>query len=101
MTNEKVLMLLNCMATNLVGDVQNGNKLATNYYDALCVAINILQKEQKREQGCEICNTSEIDKLLVKNAQGKNEICFVGGNSKFPKDHHARFCPMCGRELPK
>lgn len=86
MTDEKALTLLNCMATNLVGDVQNGNKLATNYYDALCVAINILQKEQKREQSCEYCCDYTLNDSQFYDVEGEMGARF-------------NFCPMCGRKL--
>jgi len=62
-------------------------------------AIQALQEHTERKRGCGICNTAEIDKLLIKNFNKENELCFIGGNSEFPKENYAQYCPKCGRKL--
>lgn len=77
---------LECMATNLMGEVQNGNGLATLNYVALDVAIQALQEKLERDKGCEYCEGLTT---------GEDFIKCPSLNFKMDVD----CCTMCGRKL--
>lgn len=91
---------LECMATNLMGEVQNGNGLATLNYVALDVAIQALQEKLERENGCEYCmgDTKElIDGETTLFITRDDEAFYADWNGQ--GDLEFKFCPMCGRKL--
>lgn len=45
---EQAIAMLEIMATNLIGDVQNGNELGTMNYKAIDKAIQALQEKAER-----------------------------------------------------
>jgi len=77
---------------------QERQKIFRLIQDFYSLILDDLENYSKNDR-CEICNTKEISKLLVKNFQGKSELCFVGGNGKFPNDMFSKYCPNCGRKL--
>lgn len=56
-------------------------------------------ENSKTEISCNICNSDEIDKLLIMKRGKEEYLAFSEGSSKYPKENHAKFCIQCGRKL--
>ena len=50
MTTERAIQVIECMITDLMGGVSVGNKLAIMRYDALDIALTILEEKLKSEK---------------------------------------------------
>ena len=98
---EQAIAMLEIMATNLIGDVQNGNELGTMNYKAIDKAIQALQEKAEREKGCEYCNNHRP--LLALYTECSIEVddreLSVWQGLKCEETFKISFCPMCGRKL--
>lgn len=72
--------------------------LKSTDWEKVKMAIAALEQQEK-DIGCNICNSDEIKKLLIMKQNDSEYLACVGGNSQFPKENHAKFCPKCGKKL--
>lgn len=50
MTTERAIQVIECMITDLMGGVSVGNKVAIMRYDALDIALTVLEEKLKSEK---------------------------------------------------
>ena len=50
MTTERAIQVINAMITDLMGGVSVGNKVAIMRYDALDIALTVLEEKLKSEK---------------------------------------------------